>query len=55
MCFQEGREGKGPPPISSTGYLGELCSVPTILGSIGLEVLISKGDRAVLRGLARIY
>ena len=55
MCFREGREGKAHLPSVPQSYLGELVLLgPTILGSISLEVLISKGDELALRGLVRI-
>ena len=53
--FPGGKRRKGPPPISSTKLFGELVLLgPTSLGSISLEVLISKGDELALRGLVRI-
>lgn len=55
MCHQEGREGKAHLPSVPQSYLGELMLlVPTTLGSVGLEVLIPKGDELALRDLVRI-
>lgn len=53
--FQEEEKERPTSHQFHRAIWGELVLlVPTILGSIGLEVLISKGDELALRGLVRI-